>query len=444
MPSLYHRRVQHSVGQGLFHSALIASDHGRERFHYVYDCGSMGRYAPQRRAAISRFRESLGGDDLDALFVSHAHADHLNGVPELLDGLRVRTIVMPLLTAPERLMAWARSYTADAAVRSDAAYAAWIADPVAAAAAYGPERIVAVAPGGGPVDDDPPGGPNWSGEPPVVELPPAGLGDELSVVDRPSPGLPAWDLVGVGSVNGGRIEGDTAVYEIPDTLGIRPHVGATEVPWILAMHVAPEVHSAAERFLAAFANVLGCPLDWLSAWLDVTDVRRVIEDEPAALREAYKQVHRDINITSLSVYSGPSRALPPDLVTDARTFRGGEPARWQRFSDRRAGWIGTGDASLRNYSRRGAFLSHYDAFANQVLTMTLPHHGSRHNFSDELLTALAPRFCVAPAAAYGRWNHPHADVVRAVEYAGSTLVNVSADDRSDFVECIRLSSRAVR
>src|SRR5450631_199285 len=45
------------------------------------------------------------------LLISHAHVDHLNGVERLLDkvnGLTVKTIVLPLLNVEVRLVAYAR------------------------------------------------------------------------------------------------------------------------------------------------------------------------------------------------------------------------------------------------------------------------------------------------------------------------------------------------
>ena len=62
----------------------------------------MFKYARTRDERIDRYIDFVGQRrSFDLLFISHAHADHLNGVPRLLDkvrGLKVETIVMPKFT----------------------------------------------------------------------------------------------------------------------------------------------------------------------------------------------------------------------------------------------------------------------------------------------------------------------------------------------------------
>ncbi|MBV6272577.1 MBL fold metallo-hydrolase [Alcaligenaceae bacterium CGII-47] len=59
----------------------------------------MTSYAQQRDARIDAYLKLVGAPQpLDILFISHAHADHLNGVERLLNqgnGLAVQVIVRP-------------------------------------------------------------------------------------------------------------------------------------------------------------------------------------------------------------------------------------------------------------------------------------------------------------------------------------------------------------
>ena len=67
------------------------------------------------------------------LFISHAHADHLNGVEQLLEpGLKVDTIVLPLLNVADRLIAYGRDLADDAASAQNAFYRDFVIDPTAA------------------------------------------------------------------------------------------------------------------------------------------------------------------------------------------------------------------------------------------------------------------------------------------------------------------------
>ena len=78
-----HRRIQHPVGQGFFHTALVSTP--TSSFRYVYDCGSnSGR--PVLNGAIDAYRNAWDADEtLDLLCLSHAHNDHFNGLVRLLD-----------------------------------------------------------------------------------------------------------------------------------------------------------------------------------------------------------------------------------------------------------------------------------------------------------------------------------------------------------------------
>lgn len=59
---------------------------------------------------------------LDILFISHVHADHLNGLPQRLHattGVAVGTIVLPYFDVVERLIGYARDATEDPATTTD-------------------------------------------------------------------------------------------------------------------------------------------------------------------------------------------------------------------------------------------------------------------------------------------------------------------------------------
>ncbi len=73
------------VGQG---QCVVASD---ESFCIVIDCG--GDKDAGKRAAFHL--KSLGKKKIDALILSHAHADHTNGVDRLLEDIDVGKIYMP-------------------------------------------------------------------------------------------------------------------------------------------------------------------------------------------------------------------------------------------------------------------------------------------------------------------------------------------------------------
>lgn len=437
---LHHRRTQFPVGEGLFHAALLSSSSG-DRLTYVYDCGSQQRYAAARRSAIADYRSRLGDRPLDLLYLSHAHADHVNGVPDLLDDLAVGTIVMPLLGAYERLVAFARSLATEPEAPGGF-FEDWVVDPVAAAVAQGPERVVVVrpatpgaAPPGASPETEPDPDPDWD-----PQLEPRSWYDpvvESNRRDRPRLPQP-WDFTGPGTINAREVEGphgSTAVVEMPDTVGIRPNVGGDAQPWVLAPHVSPSLATRRTAFFGALAKAIGGDPATIESDLDDPyEMRKLIVEQARALLGAYRVVRADVNLTSLCLYSGPAGA--PERA-HRRSWRSSQDFVTAVIGPV-TGWLGTGDARLSSRRHRRAIVTHLDTLLPLVQTATLAHHGASNGFSDELLSHVPAALWVAPAAPYQNWKHPHPDVERAVEHAGRQVVHVDADSRSVFEEDFRL------
>ena len=152
-----HRRIQYPVGQGFFHAGtLIFSEDIRPTVDllFAYDCGSMPKYATARAQAIDAFllqSGSAGGKRvIDMLYISHIHFDHVSGLEHLLrpiDGAKVDTIFLPLLTPFDSIIAFARS-VADAPGAATQFYRDFTVDPVATLAVrFRPRQIVLVSRG---------------------------------------------------------------------------------------------------------------------------------------------------------------------------------------------------------------------------------------------------------------------------------------------------------
>lgn len=87
----------HGVGQGLFYTGIIRDD-TRNLFTFAYDCGSTSKVNCSK--AINDFKSCLEKDSegkmhLDLLVLSHFHADHVRGLPELLKDMDVDTVIFP-------------------------------------------------------------------------------------------------------------------------------------------------------------------------------------------------------------------------------------------------------------------------------------------------------------------------------------------------------------
>lgn len=423
-------RKQHAVGQGFFHTGELLEGNSH-RLRYVVDCGAMNKYASQLNSRIDDYLAAVGAKQpLDLLFISHVHADHVSGLERLLDGVRglvVKTIVMPLLNVEDRLVAFARAASEDAISADSAFYKAFVVNPTAAVARFNPERVIFVEP------DGPDGGAPYNGGPDDRGNGP-GNSVELLRGDRELP----WKLAGSGLIRLDRkgsadLKGGAAAV-MPESLGIECASAGTGRAWLFAPYVDPAVKAGTTQFMKSLAEARGASVAALKRWLRATsNVEQLVTADISDLKAAYAAIHVDLNVTSMCLYSGPVPA-PSQLIQ-------GYIARFGKWTVRqpnayRAAWLGTGDAALANRSRRRAFFKHYGSLLQEVVTMTLPHHGSEHNFDAELLSRIQPDFCIAPADRFSNWRHPGTSVVQSVASTGRFLSVVASDINSEVVETV--------
>ena len=429
-------RKQHAVGQGFFHSAELI-ENGESRLRYVYDCGAMTKYAGTRSERIKAYLRSVGArSKLDLLFISHVHADHLNGLPQLLHartGQDVDTIVLPYFNMIERLIGYARDATEDPAAMEDDFYRSFVLDPVAALSGFGPRQILFVRSAG----DASPGAPDLDGGP-------EGPGPDIAG-RRDDEGRATWKLVGRGRFYG-RGQGSaptpasgTLVASIPDSMGVAvPSLGTRAGFWLLSPFLDPAIERQRGVFKAALLKALnhGKPRKdqikkaGFDAWLDdPANLKDLVLNKVADLREAYAAVEKNLNISSMCLYSGP---LPDGQEHARRHF--GWFGKWTARGGDGIAWLATGDADLNVKKRRAAFLRHYRKLLDEVVTLTVPHHGSEGNFDPELLSKVNPNFCIAAADAFGKWRHPGTKVVQAIASQGRFLSVVTSQAASEVVE----------
>ena len=153
----------------------------------------------------------------------------------------------------------------------------------------------------------------------------------------------------------------------------------------------------------------------------------------ADLQEAYTAVEKNLNLSSMCLYSGPL----PDGQRRLRRHHG-KFGKWDAQGSAGIAWLATGDADLKVKKRRAAFLHHYRNLLDEVVTLTVPHHGSEGNFDPELVTKVEPDFCVAAADAFGKWRHPGTKVVQAIASEGRFLSVVTSQKASKVTEQVHI------
>lgn len=77
-----------AVGQGAFYCECFNGKY--HNINVVYDCGSSTSIGVVESAITVNFAE---GEEIEALFISYMHKDHINGVPFLLKYCRVKKYI---------------------------------------------------------------------------------------------------------------------------------------------------------------------------------------------------------------------------------------------------------------------------------------------------------------------------------------------------------------
>ena len=91
------QRAFHPVGQGAFYSEHFCDESNKRLVNVVYDCGTSTEKRYIEEEIEKGFKE---GEIVDAVFISHLHDDHINGIPYLIRHCDVKKIFFPLLETP--------------------------------------------------------------------------------------------------------------------------------------------------------------------------------------------------------------------------------------------------------------------------------------------------------------------------------------------------------
>lgn len=436
-------RYQLPVGQGFFHFAefvelATSGERYSNNFAYVYDCGSTKRYSADLTREIGKLKKRHHFKKIDILFISHFHYDHVSGIQELLSGLRVDTVVMPLVDDVERLIVYAeaisqyqfrlRGITGDAL----AEYQKFIADPIAVIKEKSENSRVFLVENEVKENGEEHACPNSDGEWPEDDNSGKMTGDsadrntiQLRIVPRTRE--KSGEAAGATA---GDWEGGTKKLPFGFQVGLQ-----NGFQWLLLPFVDPSFakSNSRKKFITALSDCLKLSEEQTVKNISKPEERlKILRDHSDCLKMAYSTISGDLNLTTLSLYSGPCSS------SECRSYLIGSGYRCHRCGGRpdKVAWLGTGDANLKCDNARISFLKYFETRLGNVGTMTLPHHGSENSFHPELVEKIRPRYCVVAADRNSNWRHPASSVIQAVASAGLRLHVTTSHVRSKFEEAI--------
>lgn len=388
-------RKQRPVGHGFFHEGVLRTPTGTG-FRWIYDCGG----GKEIKREVGEYLKETKCADIDLLFLSHLHADHVGGLPELLRHAKVKIAILPHITQIERFLILVRSI-ADTTFRLW--YINFVRDPVGWLQANGVEQVITIAHGGEPTpepDEDRARERSGDEPPPKVTLR-DGRGREVPLA----------------SVAGQPIADNHSIV-----------FGGQQTLLRFSLYVREAELSDLEKLMLKLRG---------------TDVIRSLTSKEGlrTLRAAYGSVWRDINRTSLCVACVPGAGFE-FLYT-----------RWDKelcgFPDgvmKGLGWLGLGDAVLKSRDEVESLKSHFGPVLEQIITWSLPHHGSEANYSEELLHLAGwPVYwrlqLVYVTAKKGASKHPSPSVRRSCEEHCRGLHVVTEEKETEIFEKIVMLRR---
>ncbi len=89
------------VGQGAFYVERFFDGNEQSKYNVVYDCGSSTSLNIIETEIDRTFEKD---ESIDAVFISHLHYDHINGLKYLLKRCRVENLILPKIKEDEKVL----------------------------------------------------------------------------------------------------------------------------------------------------------------------------------------------------------------------------------------------------------------------------------------------------------------------------------------------------
>ena len=125
------------AGQGLFYNGILVSQKGHS-FTFVYDCGTSDANSVLS-SSVSEYK-NLMGKQLDLLAISHFHDDHISHIPRLIEGVELKTVVIPFIRPEVRLLLASNKE----GIENDEEMINFYSNPVEYFVMHGAENVISV------------------------------------------------------------------------------------------------------------------------------------------------------------------------------------------------------------------------------------------------------------------------------------------------------------
>lgn len=388
-------RTFHPVGQGAFYTERFYTGNGA--FTIVYDCGSTTLSGEKLAARIrSAFPE---GSEIDALFISHFHADHVNGLDILQKYCKIKTVFLPLLSVEAKaLLKVAYYFDQEEELSSGLPYDRFekLIDDPASFFAENETKVITITP----------------------------LGEESS---RDS----LYEWVPISQIT----KGKTCASGIP----LQPF---KYINWFF-IPFNYEQDKRGDLFISAIKEK-GLSLG------DIDTIDKIVAQKQV-LKKTYASIEGDLNKNSMILFSGglDERSCYDYVKRYSATVCGNFQisviwymktrcsyfCRWDN-SDIPSGCLYMGDIDLNEGDLIEDIRLRLSLFLPSLGTIQVPHHGSKHNFSHSICELGNVHLAILSFGKKNRYHHPADSVVAEILKEGVFPYLVTEDPVSILKEYI--------
>ena len=347
------------VGQGAFYCEQFGAVDNEDRVNVVYDCGTFSGQNYLETCIRDIFKQ---GEIIHAVFLSHLHDDHINGLPFLLRYCRVEKIFFPLIT--ESNVPYMSLYNIIKTKNQNAFSVKFIQNPYEAFDGLGLEYT-----------------PQLYGITSDAE-------DGLRIDARP--------------VASGR---DASGYIFNS--GMRKMNICKD--WLYVPYNFKQTDRLQE-LQRQFQIIIGQQLtgDELQVLWEAN-----IGSARKDIKEAYRRVKGDFNTNSMTLYSGINCDIKDQVLHYKNNIR------WchaNQYIAKKIGCLYTGDYDAKKQQHWDALCNEYKVYWGSIGCVQLPHHGSRYNYNEGFMDLDA--FFIMSSGLNHRYNHPHSTVIKNILYNG--------------------------
>lgn len=330
------QRTFHPVGQGAFYTERHKISNGKN-FTIVYDCGSF-QFTNLKNRIKSAFQK---GEEIDILFISHFHVDHINGIKELKERCKIKRVILPLLDDKTKYILKINNYLAKNYKETT------LID--------NPKRF-------------------FDEETSIIQI------EEGGYQDRP---VNPDEIEDINRLNNIDKKKSGTVFSCDKSLSYNNQ-------WLFI----PFNYKQEDRF-NLFNKLLKEEYPYIP--LNKLDDIKIIEKYETELKKIYKKINGDLNVTSMILFSGSIKPTPircwnipikPHPSQYYEYYSCPHNFKYLNYEYRiPSGCLYTGDINLKKDENIVKEIkSRLCLQWKSIGTIQIPHHGSIHNFSEEIIS----------------------------------------------------------